>query len=99
MSIAPDELDSSEAVRFDNGCMSPFADPFAPPTQPRAVRCRRCGKVYASAAIEWRELPRGWPIDGAWCCPTPGCVAVGFGFDIRECRETTVVGYDRADGR
>lgn len=59
-----------------------FADPFAPPPAPRMVRCSRCGVEYASERIEWRPLPRGWPIHGAWCCPTPGCIAVGFGFDI-----------------
>jgi putative addiction module component (TIGR02574 family) len=59
------------------------ADPFRPPAVPTQVSCLHCGQEYDSYLIEWRVEPRadGTP-QGFWCCPTPGCDGLGFGFDI-----------------
>jgi hypothetical protein len=57
-------------------------DPFAPPKTPCEVQCVHCGESYESWHIEWRDEPDAAVTGGAWCCPTPGCDGVGFGFDI-----------------
>ena len=59
------------------------ADPFHPPEAPTEVECLHCGREYDSYLIEWREEmgPDG-QVHGFWCCPTPGCSGIGFGFDI-----------------
>ncbi len=61
----------------------PNSDPFRPPEIPVEVGCLHCGETYDSFLIEWREEQStdGSP-QGFWCCPTPGCGGVGFGFDI-----------------
>jgi hypothetical protein len=58
-----------------------FSDPFAPPRTPCVVCCMHCGSTYDSWRILWRDMP-GEAVEGAWCCPIPGCDGVGFGFDI-----------------
>jgi hypothetical protein len=59
------------------------ADPFRPPAIPTLVACLHCGQEYDSARIERRvENGLGGRRQGFWCCPTPGCSGVGFGFDI-----------------
>lgn len=58
-------------------------DPFGPPRENTEVGCLHCGEVYESYQIEWREeTDPTSTFDGHWCCPTPGCDACGFGFDI-----------------
>ena len=58
-------------------------DPFHPPEISTLVGCLHCGLEYDSYQIEWRiqtnvdSKPHGF-----WCCPTPGCGGMGFGFDI-----------------
>jgi hypothetical protein len=58
------------------------SDPFSPPKTPCEVQCIHCGEAYESWRIEWRELNDDPNLLGAWCCPTPGCDGIGFGFDI-----------------
>lgn len=58
-----------------------FKDPFAPPKNPCVVCCIHCGSTYDSWRIIWRDMP-GEAIEGAWCCPIPGCDGIGFRFDI-----------------
>jgi hypothetical protein len=55
--------------------------PFGPPRENTEVGCLHCREVYDSYRIELRggAGPGGEP---AWCCPTPGCGGLGFGFDI-----------------
>ncbi|HRK29586.1 MAG TPA: hypothetical protein PLD59_00805 [Tepidisphaeraceae bacterium] len=59
-------------------------DPFAPPKEPIACFCLHCGEEFDS----WQMVFRPHSPDercessGDWCCPTPGCNGVGFGFDI-----------------
>lgn len=55
--------------------------PFGPPKENTEVGCLHCRRVYDSYLIELRDGagPGGEP---AWCCPTPGCNGLGFGFDI-----------------
>lgn len=62
---------------------SDHSDPFAPPQTPCEVQCIHCGESYESWRIEWREADSSASgREGFWCCPTPGCDGVGFGFDI-----------------
>jgi hypothetical protein len=57
-------------------------DCFKPPAVPTRVNCLHCDEEYQSDLIVWRiERGEGGP-HGFWCCPTPGCGGVGFGFDI-----------------
>jgi hypothetical protein len=59
------------------------ADPFAPPKIPTEVCCLHCGAEYDSYLIEWRvETKADGSQEGFWCCATPGCGGVGFGFDL-----------------
>src|SRR5688500_11269255 len=60
----------------------PSHDPFAPPKTPCEVQCVHCGESYESWHIEWRDDATLSSAGGAWCCPTPGCDGIGFGFDI-----------------
>ena len=54
--------------------------PFAPPEVPVEVECLHCGETYQSDQMQLRyEGPDG---ELAWVCATPGCGALGFGFDI-----------------
>ncbi len=63
--------------------LSPQDDPFHPPEVPTEVSCLHCGKRYESYLIEWRvETDAEGKQQGFWCCPTPGCGGMGFGFDI-----------------
>lgn len=55
-------------------------DPFRPPAIPTEVFCLMCQREYESYLIEWREAAAAG--HGRWCCPTPGCHATGFGFEI-----------------
>lgn len=65
------------------GPLDPQGDPFHPPEVPTEVSCLHCGEVYDSYLIEWRvETDAGGKQHGFWCCPTPGCGGMGFGFDI-----------------
>jgi hypothetical protein len=62
-------------------------DPFAPPQPPMRVCCLHCGNEFDSDEIVYRPRPNiHGPIEhgmtGDWCCPTPGCDGVGYGFDI-----------------
>src|SRR4051794_20357854 len=61
----------------------PGRDPFGPPVIPTIVGCLHCREEYDSYRIEWRveQTADGRPM-GFWCCPTPGCGGMGFGFDI-----------------
>ena len=58
-------------------------DPFGPPGVSVEVECLHCGQRYDSYLIEWRIIT---DVDGNqhgfWCCPTPDCGGMGFGFDI-----------------
>ncbi len=58
------------------------SDPFHPPTIPTEVSCLHCGQVYESYLIHWEEDEADGHTRGFWCCPTPGCDGLGFGFDI-----------------
>jgi hypothetical protein len=59
------------------------SDPFKPPAIPTTVGCIHCGREYESYLIEWRvETKADGSQQGFWCCPTPGCDGMGFGFDI-----------------
>jgi hypothetical protein len=59
------------------------SDSFRPPDIPTEVGCLRCGRVYESYLMEWRvETCGDGSRHGSWCCPTPECSGVGFGFDI-----------------
>ncbi len=61
----------------------PQGDPFRPPEQPVEVSCLHCGETYDSYLIEWRILTDAdGKRHGFWCCPTPDCGGMGFGFDI-----------------
>jgi hypothetical protein len=60
----------------------PTDDCFAPPKVSVEVSCMHCGEVYDSWQILWREDNSNPHFKGHWCCPTPGCDGVGFGFDI-----------------
>jgi hypothetical protein len=63
--------------------LDPQRDPFRPPEVPTEVSCLHCGKQYDSYLIEWRvETDAAGKPHGFWCCPTPGCGGMGFGFDI-----------------
>ncbi len=63
--------------------LDPQRDPFRPPEVPTEVSCLHCGKEYDSYLIEWRvETDAEGKLHGFWCCPTPGCSGIGFGFDI-----------------
>jgi hypothetical protein len=58
-------------------------DPFGPPAIPTLVGCLHCGEEYESYLIEWRvRRSLDGEMRGFWCCPTPGCDGIGFGFDI-----------------
>jgi hypothetical protein len=58
-------------------------DPFKPPDPPVEVCCLHCDETYRSNLIEWRvETSADGRLQGFWCCPTPGCSGIGFGFDI-----------------
>jgi hypothetical protein len=54
-------------------------DKDRPPKVPVRVYCSDCRREYMSSEIVWVEYGRG---SGAWCCPTDGCPAMGFGRDI-----------------
>ena len=63
--------------------LDPHNDPFHPPEIPTEVSCLHCGKEYDSSLIQWRvETDADGKPHGFWCCPTPGCDGMGFGFDI-----------------
>lgn len=63
--------------------LNPDNDPFGPPTISTVVHCIHCGEEYDSYRIEWRiERDADGQAHGFWCCPTPGCGGMGFGFDI-----------------
>ena len=63
--------------------LDPTGDPFGPPEVSVEVECLHCGQQYQSHLIEWRiETDADGNLHGFWCCPTPGCGGVGFGFDI-----------------
>jgi hypothetical protein len=63
--------------------LDPQSDPFHPPDIPTEVECLHCGESYESYLIEWRVQPDAdGKQHGFWCCPTPGCDGMGFGFDI-----------------
>lgn len=56
---------------------------FRPPSIPTEVFCLHCRREYSSYLIHWREeVGRDGVKRGFWCCPTPGCDGLGFGFDI-----------------
>ena len=63
--------------------LDPAGDPFGPPEISVEVGCLHCRQTYDSYLIEWRVRT---DVDGNqhgfWCCPTPGCSGMGFGFDI-----------------
>lgn len=61
----------------------PATDPFRPPDIPTEVFCLHCQQEYDSYLIEWREEKQAdGSVHGFWCCPTPGCGGMGFGFDL-----------------
>jgi hypothetical protein len=63
--------------------LDPTGDPFGPPEVSIEVGCLHCGQQYESCLIEWRvETDNEGNQHGFWCCPTPGCGGMGFGFDI-----------------
>jgi hypothetical protein len=63
--------------------LDPSGDPFGPPEVSVEVECLHCGQQYDSYLIEWRiETDAEGKQHGFWCCPTPGCGGMGFGFDI-----------------
>jgi len=57
-------------------------DPFKPPKIPTLVRCIHCDREYESYLIRWVEEIVNGEVKGFWCCPTPDCGGMGFGFDI-----------------
>jgi hypothetical protein len=66
--------------------LDPDRDPFKPPEISILVGCLHCGEEYDSYRIEWRiKTDRDGKPHGFWCCPTPGCDGLGFGFDILPC--------------
>jgi hypothetical protein len=63
--------------------LDPDNDVFRPPAIPTLVGCLHCGQEYDSYLIEWRvDRDAKGRSRGFWCCPTPGCGGMGFGFDI-----------------
>jgi hypothetical protein len=63
--------------------LDPSGDPFGPPEVSVEVECLHCGQRYESYLIEWRiATDADGKQHGFWCCPTPGCGGMGFGFDI-----------------
>jgi len=63
--------------------LDPSGDPFGPPEVSVEVQCLHCGEQYDSYRIEWRvKTDADGKQYGFWCCPTPGCGGMGFGFDI-----------------
>jgi hypothetical protein len=63
--------------------LDPTGDPFGPPEVSVEVECLHCGQQYDSYLIEWRiQTDVEGKQHGFWCCPTPGCGGMGFGFDI-----------------
>jgi hypothetical protein len=63
--------------------LDPSGDPFGPPKTNVEVQCLHCGEQYDSYRIEWRvKTDADGKQHGFWCCPTPGCGGMGFGFDI-----------------
>ena len=63
--------------------LDPQGDPFGPPEVSIEVECLHCGEQYDSYRIEWRvTTDADGKQHGFWCCPTPGCGGMGFGFDI-----------------
>ena len=63
--------------------LDPQGDPFRPPETPVEVSCLHCGETYESYLIEWQiHTDADGTRHGFWCCPTPGCGGMGFGFDI-----------------
>lgn len=47
---------------------------------PVEVGCLHCGETFMSDRIVLRHDAALGEL--AWCCPTPGCDACGFGFDL-----------------
>jgi hypothetical protein len=63
--------------------LDPKDDPFGPPEVSIEVQCLHCGEQYDNYRIEWRvTTDADGKQHGFWCCPTPGCGGMGFGFDI-----------------
>jgi hypothetical protein len=63
--------------------LDPTGDPFGPPEDSIEVECLHCGLRYQSNLIEWRvQANAEGDLHGFWCCPTPDCGGMGFGFDI-----------------
>jgi hypothetical protein len=63
--------------------LNPVNDPFGPPANPTIVSCIHCGEEFDSYLIEWRvETDAEGNAHGFWCCPTPSCDGIGFGFDM-----------------
>ena len=63
--------------------LDPLSDPFRPPEIPTEVSCLHCGSEYDSSLMEWRvQTNVDGKSHGFWCCPTPDCSGMGFGFDI-----------------
>ena len=65
-------------IQYNDAPREASDDPFCPPAEPCRVRCLHCGREYDSSQIVWRSGENG----SFWCCPTPGCGGMGFGFDI-----------------
>ena len=63
----------------DSGPRTPENDIFRPPSENCEVFCLHCRQKYDSYKIHWVPKEGG---EGFWCCPTPGCGGMGFGFDI-----------------
>jgi hypothetical protein len=67
----------------ENSSLDPARDPYSPPAKPTVVSCIHCGEEFDSNRIQWRiDADADGKPHGYWCCPTPQCNGMGFGFDI-----------------
>jgi len=80
---------------IDDPC-DPRQDHFRPPSIPTLVWCLHCEEEYDSWKMHYEiETDAKGRKHGLWCCGTPGCDGIGFGFDIHPVDED----YIDPDGR
>lgn len=65
-------------------------DQFKPPETPVFVRCLHCGEQYMSDKMFFGTKAEIMTWKGAplWFCPTEYCDGAGYGFDIKDVKES-----------